>query len=76
MQSSSVDVVVAGEVPQWETYEYVRDAVLQGREKAVVFIGHINSEEYGMKFCADWLSEFVKDIPIHYIECGSSYWSY
>lgn len=76
LQSSTVDVVVAGEVPQWETYEYARDAVLQGRKKAVVFIGHINSEEYGMKFSADWLREFVGDIPVHYIECGSSYWSY
>ncbi|MCL6265855.1 Nif3-like dinuclear metal center hexameric protein [Flagellimonas myxillae] len=76
LQDPSVDVVVAGEVPQWETYEYARDAVLQGRKKAVVFIGHINSEEYGMKFCADWLGKFVKGIPIHFIECGSSYWSY
>jgi len=76
LQDNSVDVVVAGEVPQWETYEYVRDAVEQGRKKAIVFIGHINSEENGMKFCAEWLSEFVKDIPITYIECGSSYWTY
>ena len=76
LRKSSVDVVVAGEVPQWETYEYVRDAVSQGRNKAIILIGHINSEAYGMKFCADWLGEFVKDIPIHYIECGPSYWSY
>jgi putative NIF3 family GTP cyclohydrolase 1 type 2 len=76
LRNSSVDVVVAGEVPQWETYEYVRDAVTQGRKKAIIFIGHINSEENGMKFCADWLSEFVKDIPIYYIESGSSYWTY
>lgn len=76
LQDSSVDVVVAGEVPQWETYEYVRDAVLQGRKKAIIFIGHINSEESGMKFCAEWLNGFVKDMPISYIECGSSYWTY
>jgi len=76
LRKSSVDVVVAGEVPQWETYEYVRDAVSQGRKKAIILIGHINSEEYGMKFCADWLGEFVKDTPIYYIESGPSYWSY
>ncbi|WP_242156345.1 Nif3-like dinuclear metal center hexameric protein [Aestuariivivens sediminis] len=76
LQKSNVDVVVAGEVPQWETYEYVRDAVAQGRKKAIIFIGHINSEEYGMKFCADWLSKLVEDIPVFYIECGSSYWTY
>lgn len=76
LRRPDVDVVVAGEVPQWETYEYVRDAVSQGRNKAIVFIGHINSEESGMKFCADWLGEFVTDIPIHFIESGSSYWTY
>ncbi|MBM1107590.1 Nif3-like dinuclear metal center hexameric protein [Aurantibacter crassamenti] len=76
LRKSDVDVVIAGEVPQWETYEYVRDANLQGRKKAILFIGHINSEESGMNFCADWLSEFINDIPIHFIACGSSYWSY
>jgi len=76
LRKSSVDVVVAGEVPQWETYEYVRDAVSQGRKKAIILIGHINSEEYGMKFCADWLGEFVKETPIYFIESGPSYWSY
>ncbi|HEV8514667.1 MAG TPA: Nif3-like dinuclear metal center hexameric protein, partial [Cyclobacteriaceae bacterium] len=76
LKDNSVQVVVAGEVPQWETYEYVRDAVTQGRKKAIIFIGHINSEESGMKFCADWLKKIVKDIPVNYVECGSSYWTY
>lgn len=76
LRQFDVDVVVAGEVPQWETYEYVRDAILQGSNKAIVFIGHINSEESGMKFCADWLGKFVTDIPIQFVECGSSYWTY
>lgn len=76
LRKEEVDVVVAGEVSQWETYEYVRDAITQGRKKAIVFIGHIYSEGSGMKFCADWMREFVTDIPIHYIDCGSSYWTY
>ena len=76
LRDNNIQVVVAGEVPQWETYEYVRDAVTQGRKKAIVFIGHINSEESGMKFCADWLKKFIKDTPVNYVECGSSYWTY
>lgn len=76
LRKPEVDVVVAGEVPQWETYQYVRDAVDQGRNKAVVFIGHFNSEAGGMEYCADWLGEFITDIPIHYVDCGSSYWTY
>lgn len=76
LRDNAVDVVVAGEVPQWETYEYVRDAVTQGKKKAIIFIGHINSEERGMEFCAGWLKKFVKDVPVYFIECGSSFWTY
>jgi len=70
------DVVIAGEEAQWETYEYARDAVLQGRNKAVVFIGHINSEEAGMDYCATWLKSFIHNQPIYFVNCGSSFWTY
>ena len=76
LNRDDIDMVVAGEVPQWETYEYVRDAISQGRKKAIVFIGHINSEESGMKFCAEWLAEFISNVPIHFVKCGSSYFTY
>lgn len=76
LQNENIDVVIAGESPQWETYEYARDAVSQGRNKAVIFIGHINSEEAGMEYCAKWLKGFVKDVPVHFVESGAAYWSY
>ena len=76
LRDNNIQVVVAGEVPQWETYEYVRDAVAEGKQKAIIFIGHINSEESGMKFCADWLRKFIKTVPVTFVECGSSYWTY
>ncbi len=76
LERDDVDVLLTGEAQQWETYEYARDAVSQGRKKAVIFLGHINSEEAGMKYCADWLGTFIKDVPITFIECGPSYWSY
>ena len=34
LEDKNVDVVLAGEAQQWETYEYMRDAVDQGRNKA------------------------------------------
>ena len=76
LRDKNIDVVIAGESPQWETYEYARDAVSQGKNKAVIFIGHINSEEAGMNYCAKWLKGFIKDIPVKFIESGSSYWTY
>lgn len=76
LEKEDADVVITGEAQQWETYEYARDAVSQGRNKAVIFLGHINSEEAGMDYCADWIKTFIKDIPVTFIECGPSYWSY
>lgn len=76
LEDKNVDVVIAGEVSQWETYEYVRDAVSQGRNKAIIFLGHITSEEPGMEYCAQWLKGFIKDIPINFVESGSSYRTY
>lgn len=76
LEDENTDVVLAGESQQWETYEYIRDAVSQGRKKAVIFLGHIASEEAGMEYCAEWLKTFVKDIPVHFVEAGPSYWAY
>ena len=76
LEDQSVDVVLAGEVPQWETYEYVRDAVSQNRKKAIIFLGHVTSEEPGMEYCAEWLKGFIKDIPVNFVASGPSYWTY
>jgi putative NIF3 family GTP cyclohydrolase 1 type 2 len=76
LEDKNSDVIIAGEAQQWETYEYMRDAVEQGRKKAIIFLGHISSEESGMDYCASWLKSFIKDMPVLFIECGPSYWSF
>ena len=76
LEKDDVDVILAGESPQWETYEYARDAVSQGRKKAVIFLGHVASEESGMSYCSEWLKGFIKDIPVYFVEAGPSYWAY
>ena len=68
LNDNSIDVLIGGEAPQWETYEYARDAVSQGRKKAVIFLGHVASEEAGMDFCAGWFKDFIRDIPIFFVE--------
>ena len=53
---SDVDVLVVGEVREWETTEYVRDANWQGeQQKGLIVIGHALSEEPGMAWLAEWL---------------------
>ncbi len=76
LEDKNVDVLIAGEAQQWETYEYMRDAVDQGRNKAIIFIGHINSEEAGMQYCCDWIKSSIYNGPVYFVESGSSFWSY
>ncbi len=75
LNSDFTELLVAGEAQEWETYEYVRDAAMMGMKKAAIFTGHIASEEAGMEYCASWMKTFIQDIPITYIENGSSFWS-
>jgi putative NIF3 family GTP cyclohydrolase 1 type 2 len=76
LEDKNIDVVIGGESPQWETYEYMRDAVSQGKKKAFIFLGHIPSENAGMEYAAQWLRTFIRDIPVGYVDCGPSYITY
>ncbi len=73
LRNREIEVLVAGEAPEWETYSYANDALEQGKKKAVIFLGHIKSEEAGMEYCAQWLETFVKDVPIYFIENDSNF---
>jgi len=70
----NVDVVVCGESPEWETCEYVRDAVSMGQKKALIVLGHANSEEAGMEWIASWLrSVLPPEILLHHIAAGDPF---
>jgi len=68
LSDPGVELLVAGEANEWETYLYANDAKALGKNKAVIFLGHIKSEEAGMKYCAEWLSGFVSGVPIRFIQ--------
>jgi putative NIF3 family GTP cyclohydrolase 1 type 2 len=70
-----VDVIVAGEVREWETVEYVRDKVFAGEKKGLVLIGRLVSEEPGMEVCANWLKTFITEVPVRHISAGDPYWT-
>lgn len=63
-----LDLIIAGEGPEWETPEYVRDAVQQGRAAAMIMLGHAESESPGMRRLAEQLSRSFPTIPVHYIQ--------
>jgi len=67
LEIPDVQVLIAGETPEWETVEYVTDAHTEGRAKALILLGHIASEQAGMEECAKWLRTFVQDVPIEFL---------
>jgi putative NIF3 family GTP cyclohydrolase 1 type 2 len=68
-----VDVLVTGEVAEWETSEYARDAGLQGREKALIVLGHAKSEEPGMAYLVPWLQARVEGVEITHVPVGDAF---
>jgi putative NIF3 family GTP cyclohydrolase 1 type 2 len=74
LQRKEVEVLMIGEVPEWETIEYVSDAVAQGKRKALILIGHIPSEQPGMANCAEWLKTFIQDVPVSFVPTIEPFW--
>jgi len=71
---ADVDAAIIGETREWETMEYARDAVDEGKAKALIILGHVPSEEAGMEECARWLRTFVTEVPVEFVPSGLSYW--
>ena len=70
----NVDAIIAGEVREWESVEYVRDKVCSGEKKGLILLGRVVSEEPGMNICADWLKTVVSEVAVRHIPAGDPYW--
>jgi putative NIF3 family GTP cyclohydrolase 1 type 2 len=71
---SDVDVLVVGETREWELVEYAQDAISSGQKKALIVLGHVVSEQAGMKYCAEWLKGFSKEVPVEFIPAVEPFW--
>lgn len=69
-----VDVLMVGETHEWELVEYAQDAIASGRKKALIVLGHVVSEQAGMKYCAEWLKGFINEVPIEFIAAAEPFW--
>ncbi len=75
LERDDVQVLLVGETREWETVEYAADAVTQGRNKALIVIGHVPSEQGGMEECARWLKAFVKTVPVEFVATKEPFWT-
>jgi putative NIF3 family GTP cyclohydrolase 1 type 2 len=69
-----VDVLIGGEAREWELVEYAQDQIAAGKKKALILLGHVVSEQAGMKYCAEWLKPFVSEVPIEFVAATDPFW--
>jgi len=74
LEMLDVDVLLTGEPREWETVEYVADAVTQKKGKGLIILGHIPSEQAGMDECTRWLKTFVSEVPIEFVPAADPFW--
>jgi putative NIF3 family GTP cyclohydrolase 1 type 2 len=74
LERDDVEGLLIGETPEWETVEYVADAVSEHKRKALLILTHIPSEQAGMDECAKWLKTFVHDVPIEFVPAREPFW--
>jgi putative NIF3 family GTP cyclohydrolase 1 type 2 len=70
----TADVLIAGEVREWESVEYARDIVTAGIKKGMILTGRIVSEDPGMNVCAAWLKTIVPEVKTTWMAAGDPYW--
>jgi putative NIF3 family GTP cyclohydrolase 1 type 2 len=61
------DLIICGEVAEWETSEYIRDAIAMGAQRSLIVLGHAQSEEPGMEWLVQWLQPKVSGMKVTHI---------
>ena len=67
------DVLIVGEISEWETGEYIRDCKAFGAKTALIILGHSVSEEPGMEWVAQWMKPKFPGLKIQHIASGNPF---
>lgn len=73
VETEKPDVLIVGELSEWETAEYIRDANLLGQKKGLIVLGHSVSEEPGMEYFAEWLQPKLPGIKVTHISSNDPF---
>jgi putative NIF3 family GTP cyclohydrolase 1 type 2 len=72
--TQAVDVSIGGEAPEsGGQAEYALDAQALGRARGVFLLGHMMSEDWGMREVAEWLRGVITGVPIEWIAAGEPF---
>jgi putative NIF3 family GTP cyclohydrolase 1 type 2 len=74
LEKADIQLLITGESREWETVEYAADAVSEKKNKALIILGHIPSEQAGMEECTRWLKTFVSEVPVNFVPAAQPFW--
>ncbi|MDQ1406479.1 MAG: hypothetical protein QOG55_2108 [Acidobacteriaceae bacterium] len=74
LENPDIQLLITGESREWETVEYAADAVSEKKNKTLIVLGHIPSEQAGMEECARWLKTFVSEVPVNFVPAAQPFW--
>lgn len=73
MREARLDALICGDITEWTTCAYVRDAAQLGFNRSMIILGHNRTEEAGMKHLPGWLKTLMPEMPIRFIEAGEPF---
>jgi putative NIF3 family GTP cyclohydrolase 1 type 2 len=71
---TEADLIIAGEVREWENTHFAADLLTAGEKHGLVTIGRVVSEDPGMRLCSTWIQSIVKEFPVRHFDAGDAYW--
>jgi len=71
----TADAILVSECREYDSFEYVRDAILSGKKTGAIFISHQSGEDEGMRYFAEWSQPFLPEVPVKYIATTDEYWT-
>jgi putative NIF3 family GTP cyclohydrolase 1 type 2 len=74
LETPGIQLLITGESREWETVEYAADAVSEKKNKALIVLGHIPSEQAGMEECTRWLKTFISEVPVEFVPAKQPFW--
>jgi putative NIF3 family GTP cyclohydrolase 1 type 2 len=73
LSAPGVDALITGEIFEWETSEFARDALHLHLGKGLIITGHAASEEPGMRRMVPWLEQRLPGVPVSFIGTKSAF---
>jgi len=73
LETQKPDVLVVGELQEWETAEYIRDGRLMGGKTSLIVLGHAVSEEPGMEYLVEWLQPKLPGLTVTHVASGNPF---